>query len=440
MKNKHIFIPLFVFLGAGCISLIASIIDYTAVNKEFSYASEVLQFDYDGASDGKDPNGDPFNAVDFLSDDMISKSLETTGVSAEIEKVRTYLTVNNVVPKNIVKEIEAYASVTDGDQGTITSNDYHPVRYRFSLYSDLGLSESKTKELLGNIVDTYCDEFYKAYMMSFDKETYDSVYSAEECDYIYQAQVFTNKLDILMNYAENLYEKHDDFKSDNGTFRDLYNKCRELVNTDVSKIRNLITLNALSKDLPRLKDYYTFKIQRLNYDKNKYQSDLNSVSAQLSTYTKDSTVFVSNGETIVKVESNSSETYDALLASQINLSNNIARVNTEINEYNAILADINATTGTEEEYALVKRYLAKLGTDYENVENVFVSLLEAYNQKYVSKGVISKSNISYTSGSIISASFIVRCIKIAAPIMLATMLGISIYYLIRAVRKEKKVA
>ena len=39
MKNKHIFIPLFVFLGAGVVSLIASIIDFTAVNKQLSYSS-----------------------------------------------------------------------------------------------------------------------------------------------------------------------------------------------------------------------------------------------------------------------------------------------------------------------------------------------------------------------------------------------------------------
>ena len=37
MKNKHIWIPVFVFLGAGVVSLIASIIDFKAVNPQLSY-------------------------------------------------------------------------------------------------------------------------------------------------------------------------------------------------------------------------------------------------------------------------------------------------------------------------------------------------------------------------------------------------------------------
>ena len=439
MKNKHLWIPLFIFLGAGVVSLVASIIDFKGVNKVQSYSSQTIQFNYEGASDGKDPRGNPFNAIDFLSDEIIEKSLEQSGLDYDVEKVKAYLTINNVVPTSIVKEINSYNSLTDiSDSATVNAKDYHPVRYRFCLYSDIGLSESKTKDFLKNIVDTYCGEFLKVYEKTFDQETYGTVYNVDDYDYIYQTQVFTNKINILMDYAKNVYNEHPRFTTDNGSFDDLCNKCKSLIDNDVFRIRNLITLNALSKDLPRLENYYSYKIQRLTYDKVQYQSDLTNVNAQIASFTKDTTFYIGNGETMVKVESNSSATYDELLASQISLSGAIASINAEIAEYTTILDDIHSATGTEEEYALVRAYLQDLGEDYQEVEDLFVALLQAYNQKYVSTRLFSRSVVNYTSGSLFSSAFIVRCIKVAAPIMLTTMLGIAIYFLSREIRKQKK--
>ena len=440
MKNKHLWIPLFIFLGAGVVSLVASIIDFKAVNKVQSYSSQTIQFNYEGASDGKDPRGNPFNATDFLSDEIIEKSLQETGLDYDVDKVKAYLTISNVVPKSVIKEINSYNSLTDiSDSATVNAKDYHPVRYRFCLYSDIGLSEGKTKEFLGNIVNTYCQEFLNVYSKSFDKETYGSVYNVEDYDYIYQTQVFTNKISVLMDYASSVYKERSQFTTENGSFDDLCNRCQSLINSDVFRIRNLITLNALSKDLPRLENYYTFKIQRLTYDKVQYTSDLNNVTDQINSFTKDTTFYIGNGETMVKVESNSSATYDELLASQISLSSQISRINAEITEYNAILDDIHAATGTEEEYALVRAYLEDLGEDYQEVEDLFVTLLEAYNNRYISTRLFSRSQVNYTSGSLFSSAFIMRCIKVGAPIMLTVMLGIAIYFLIRELRKQNSI-
>ena len=154
MKNKHIFIPLFVFLGAGLISLIYSIIDYKAINPALAYSSETIQFDYDGASDGLDPDGNLFNAKAFLTDDVIENALNKSEINKTVDEVRPYIAIENVVPKNIMDQLTTYESIlvdTDNDGGrNITSKDYHPVRYRFALYNELDkkLSSSKLNGLL----------------------------------------------------------------------------------------------------------------------------------------------------------------------------------------------------------------------------------------------------------------------------------------------------
>lgn len=445
MKNKHIFIPLFVFIGAGVISLAASIIDYKAINKQPSYSYETVQFNYDGASDGKDPNGNPFDAVSFLTDDIIEDALAASNLSYKIEDVRDNIIVTNVVPKNIVGEIDSYSSVTDKEATQeITTKDYHPTKYRFALYHDLDskLSKQQLSGFLSNIVDTYCNKFYNTYKKSYNDTIYDSIFVVGDYDYTFQSQIYSNKISVLMSYAASIYNEHTEFEVDDRTFYDIYLAGNQIANSYVNRINTLITLKSLSKDLPRLKSYYEYKIKNLEYDKVKYQADLVVVSNQVIDYKKDSTIYVGTGENIVKIESNSSATYNALLAKQIELSNRIASIETEIADYTAILNDINdAMSGPEnpEDYDLVESYLTRLGTSFGALEDKFGEFIEKYNEAYLKDGT-SKTEVKYQSNSIFSGSFIVHTIKIAAPIMLTTMLGIAIYYLSREIRKEKKAA
>ena len=442
MKNKHIFIPLFIFLGAGVVSLVTSIIDYKAVNKQPSYSYQTVQFNYDGASDGKDPNGNPFDAVSFLTDDIIEEALTASGLSYSMKDVRDNVVVTNVVPKDIVEEIDSYTSVTDEEATQeITTKDYHPTKYRFALYQDLDnkLSEQQLNGFLSNIVDSYCNKFYRTFKKSYNDTIYDSIFVVSDYDYTFQSQIYSNKISVLMSYAASIYNEHTDFEVDDRTFYDIYLAGNQIANSYVNRINTLITLKSLSKDLPRLKSYYQYKIETLQYDKTKYTSDLTVVSAQVTAYEKDSTIYAGTGENIVKIESNSAATYDALLAKQIALSNRIASIDTEIADYTAILNDIDHATSTQDDYDLVENYLTRLGTSFSGLEDKFSEFIEKYNEAYLKDGT-STNEVKYQSNSIFSGSFIVHTVKVGAPIMLTTMLGIAIFYLVRTIRKEKKAA
>ena len=445
MKTKKpLLISLFVLIGAGIIGVILAVIDFKVINPTKNYASETIQFDYDGASSGKDPNGNPFNPISFLTDEVISDALTDAGFNYDVEKVKQHLLMENSVPKDIVKEINSYTSVlseSDSDSTrNITTSDYYPVRYSFVLYGDLDkkLSKSDLDKLLECIVNSYCDAFYTNYQKDYDISSYENIFSIEGYDYIYQIEILTNKLEMISKYALKIYREHDDFKVNGKNFNDIVLKSNQYITSDVSRIRNIITLNALSKDIDRLKDYYSYKIEMLNYDKVKYNSDLTNVNEQLNAYTKDSTVYVSSGENIVKVESNSSATYNSLLAQKISLANEIATINTEISDYQSILDDINNAVATEEDYTLVKNYISKLSKDYDALELEFSSMVNEYNEEYVLNGVISKTEVSYHSSSIFSTSFIARCVKICAPICLVALLVISIYLLIEDSKKRKE--
>ena len=443
MKNKKfIFIPLLILICVGILGLVWSIIDFKVTNKFLSYSYETIQFNYDGASDGKDPNGNPFNPIDFLTDDVISEGLTLSNLSYDTSKVREFITIENVVPKNIVAEIDSYDSILkdSSDMRSITSSDYHPIRYRFVLYHGLDkrLSKNALNELLANIVKAYGESFYKTFKRSFELANYDEIYSVDNDDYIYQVEVYTNKINLLSSSASDLYNKHVDFNVDNKSFKDIVLKCDQILSSDITRINSIIVLNALSKDIDRLKDYYNCKIEMLNYNKVKYTSDLTAVTAQINDYEKDSTFYVGTGDSIIKVDSNSSATYDALLAKQIETSERIARINIEITSYQGILDDIAAATGDDSAKSLVESYIAKLENDYSTLEVSFKELMSKYNEKYITTGTISATKVNCQSSSLVSTSFIVRFIKICAPLELAALLGVCIYWMLREIKKNKK--
>lgn len=442
MKNKHIYIPLYIFLGAGLISLIASVIDFKGPNKQLSYAAEAIQFNYDGASDGCDPNGRSFDAINFMTDDIIVNALQKSDLTSEkysVESVKQYIAIENVVPKNIVKEINSYESILDlEDPNTdrITTKDYHPVRYRFVVYQNLGVSEGKLKELVKNLVDEYIAKFNDTYTNSLDKVSFDETLAFDEYDYSYQTDLLSRKISVLTSFGNELHNRHNDFAVEGKSFRDLSAVGSQLIE-NLNSIDSYISLKSISKDPQRLKDYYNYRLELLNKDKEKYEKDLAEVTLQLDNYTKDNTVYVANGETIVTISNNSAATYDTLSAKKISLETKLASINAEIDDVTELRDRIDLVTPAE--ILNVETRIDSIKAKYESLETEFTSMLNQYNAKYMGGGVVAKSKIVYNSSSLLSMSFIVHTIKIALPIMLIVMLGIAIYFLTRAVKKPKEI-
>ena len=461
MKNKHIWIPLFVFIGAGIVSLITSIIDYKVVNPALAYSTQTIQFNYDGASEGNDPDGNTFDPVGFLSDDILEAALAKSELSISVDDVRPYIAMENVVPSNLLKELTTYEKVLssgdDGDNRPVTSKDYHPVRYRFVVYQNKMMSKGKLNKFVENIVDEYNNTFYATYKKSFAQETYNGLFNIANYDYIYQKEIYVSRINILMNYAANIQAEHEDFTyiDNNGitkSFKDLILKGQQLINTDSSKINNIIILNALSKDVERLKDYYAYLLEQLNYDKAKYTADYDAVTVQLigtnqedtedghkDDYKINPTVYVGTGENVIQVQDDTAATYNSLLSKQIGLKNTINGINKTITDYTDILDKLNHATPGSSAETTVNTMLAQLGQDYQDLYEFFQILVETYNAKYIKEGITSKSSVDYNSASIFSRSFITHTIKVAAPIMLTIMLGIAIFYLVRAIKKEKDI-
>ena len=442
MKNKHIWIPVFVFLGAGVVSLIASIIDFKAVNPQLSYSSEMIQFNYNGASKGLDPNGNSFDAINFMTDDVIESALAASNLSGEkyeLERVKQYIAIENIVPKNVVKEINSFESVKAGDAtSTIKSSDYHPVRYRFVVYQELdnGLSTKSLNEFTSNLVKEYRAKFTSTFQKAFDKDAYNELLDFDSYDYSYQTQLLARKINLVNSYATELYNYHKEFEVEGRSFNYISDAASKLA-ASISSIDQIVTYRAISKDPAKLKDYYDYRLKELGYQKDKYTTDLANVNQQIADYQKYENTVIGSGETVIEVPGNSSETYNALLAKKLEIEASLADVNTQIADITDLKARVDTVTQADRDN--VEARISAIKESYESLEQDFINMLGEYNTTYIGKKAVAYSKVTYQSSSLFSTTFIVGAVKIAAPIMLTVMLGIAIYFLVRVIRKEREV-
>lgn len=446
MKNKPVLKVLLFLVIAVVIGVISAFLQFLVISPNRSYAYANVEFLYDGASDGLDPNGEKINPVDFITLEIIKDGLKEAGFDDkyDVEIVASNLSVTAYVPKNIIKQITSYDSLVKSNGATkeVAKESYYSTKYSFMLYNDFDkkLSKNDVNKILNGIINSYTKYFCDYYKKAYDLTNYDDALSVgAEDDYIYIIQSYRIKFNLIDTYANSLYEQEPDFvASNNLSFKDVSLKAASASDNDITKINYLISYKALTKDTDRLEDFYDYKIKDLNNNKIKYQKDLTAINSILATYKKDSTIYISSGENIIKVDSNSIETYNSLLEQKIALSESIAKVDSQINDYTQRKNDITTHVATDADYAYLQNEIDKMVVNYDNLEETFLEMLSEYNKENIETSLVSATSSKFSSNSIASSAFVVRLIKACGPIGCVAVLGICAVFFVKGVKKNKE--
>ena len=235
-----------------------------------------------------------------------------------------------------------------------------------------------------------------------------------------------------------LFDKHVDFREAGKSFNDIAIKCDSLINVNLSRINSFVTLNVLSNDASLLTSYYQYRLRQLNLQKNELSKNLETVTQYLSEYEKDSTLYISSGDQIVKIDGNSSVTYDNLVQEQINAANELAAVNVEISDCTKKLDDIAASSSKTSVKGTVEKDLLSLEKEIENISREFGNMIDAYNEKYVKSDIIVSTDAKYSSGKILSMSFAWDCVKCVGSLCALVVLAAACVWLYDGIMEEKK--
>lgn len=465
VKKTHWFRnTLIVLVICGIIGVVWAAVNFTA-HPERTYASASLQFSFNGAGEGKGPNGYTFSVNGIYADEVISKALESSALESTytVEQIRDNLAVTAAYPENIVKQMTAYNSLLDANaeqQAALT--DYHPTIFSVRLYNDFdpNIPSGQLTGLLNHLLEAYRAYFAKYNSASLAQT--DPIPELSEYDYAQQLTAISEASAQQQRYAKEMADKAPDFRQDRKNFDDIL-VSYEALDSDIGRLNATVALNALSKDRERLQKQYEMEIRTLNRSLEGEQEELKQIEKLVSTYDKDDILYVSTSSAVQKVGSNSSATYDKLVTRKKELTDDIAADQASIAKYEALLADMVASDEKAEEESaqeaadskadpeettaetktteadtepaedaaatteltaeelealgnLTERQLKTLQGKKDAVTTQFISMLDAYTAQEVNEQTVSVSSLSYKTPSLLSGAFVIQAIKTAGPL------------------------
>lgn len=491
-----------VLIACGILGTILSAVLFLT-NPQKTYAAANVQFSFDGAAQGTAPNGYSFGISAVSSDEVVEKALEDAGMTDRYsaEAVQGQIETSGVYPEDIVRQMMNYESLLDFSASReLTVSDYHPTLYSVVLYNgfDPKISKGDLEKLLHAIMDSYKAYFSKVYTAG--QNSVSIAYNLEDYDYPQQLTILTTTMEDAIAYADEMYEKEPALRLNGQGFNDISVRLHSLIDTDISKLSADITMNALTKNTSRLITQYDYEIRSLTNQLNKKNDQLTHLDALIASYDKNEIIYLSTADSLTKIDGNSSETYDTLVANRREVADEITTINNEIANYRLLLVDLigeekvedlaaktaeaSASTtvpasqttdesssvtdasengeGTAEEIVVPERTreeleelakaaeeaarkqiatleanISSLVAKREAVMKDFADLIRQYNDKYVNDATVSVFGYQYRAPSLLSGAFIKQTIKIAGAFCLVGFI-VCMILLIHSRRKEEK--
>ena len=436
--------------------LIGTVLAAILFNQEASRtsASATIQFSFNGAAEGKAPNGYPFDMSGITTDEVLNAALEASGLTGKytVEQLKDNITVSGIYPESIVRRMTQYVSLLDKEADTQASvADYHATEYSVTLYSDFDttIPSGTLTELLRNILTAYRTYFAKTYGVYFGDAM--PIADLQDYDYAQQLDVLSDGVKQESRYAQEMAKMAPGFRQEGKSFGDLaaqYNN----VKSDIEKLDASVTLNAISKNPERLKAQYETEIRTQQFKLESLNEELKLNEEQVKAYDKDGIIYVSAGGTLQEVGNDKSGTYDKLVTKHKEVSDKISATKAKIALYQGRLDDMTGKAGAEgeaeaaviltdaEKKALqetTEKKLTELVEKKETVSKAFVSMLDAYTAQEINESTVSLSAIKYKTPSLFSGKFALLLLKTAGPFC-AVGFMVCMVLLIQDRRKEEK--
>ena len=325
---------LIAFVAAGVFGLILTVILF---NKDANpaYATAKLQLSFDGAADGVGPDGYDFDLGELTGDGVLTEALKKAGLDSRYtaDDVRKSLVVAGTYPDDMVGETMNFDSLLNFTSSrTLTIDRFHPTTFEIKLYdtSLKNISKKEQESLLTEILAAFKSSF--AVVHAEGVPVLGTEFTLSDYDYPQQMTIIEQQLSSMANYAAEMYEKDPSFRLGNRGFNDISVEIGKLLESDVERLNANITLNALTKDPERLLVQYEFEIRDMTSRLANQKKQQANLDALIERYMKSDIVYIGAGDTVTRIDGNSSETYDAL----VDLRKDVAAKNTELSSKIAI--------------------------------------------------------------------------------------------------------
>lgn len=371
-------------------------------NKNNSFYSVILGFNYPGIEKGLNPNNTVFNKNELITTNelnyIFNKYNKNNLNSKDLKTLKQNIIINGIVPKDITEKIEQ--ALKKGE--TIS---YTPTQYNLIL-------KENNKDILEELTQDIITEFNKKYKPNYKISTISLNNNYDYDDYITILEEQINKLD-----SETQDEVKDKFSSKitGISYRELNRKVKNFKNINLKKYISYIDIYNFSNDVKTKRTKMEADIKSLKLEKAKLLGEANIVKIALDEYkpTTKQLVLPSIGEMGIKLDTEN-EYYSKLLEKYIELNTRATNKEYEIKYKKQELEEI------------------KLPSEQENkmIQNIIKNLVNDINQITDEVNILNKEFFDVEYGEIIKKISPVELKTTGKPMILYLAVGIILGFLV----------
>ena len=403
------------------------------INNTPSVASATMTLSYNGAEQGKLPNGHLYSIHAIMTDDMIKTIISQLSMEdvLSVEQMRSALFIQSVFPENYNQRYmeERHSEL------------YVPTRYVFKLNSKKlpSVSENTIKEILNSIMMNVADRIRKLGSFGIiDEATFAMLFNDSEREYDYQLTLLQNEMAAIKDYLDEIYpfysmldaveaEKMKTYVIDLASF----------VNSDADRIIKKIKQNGMngSEDRDTKIREYENRIQLLTKKLSIQRVIIDQTDKIIAAYPKAAKLMIENEEKgQSKEESQEVTAYEELLKIRANMVKENDDIQDKLTSSKATYAMFSEYTGLDE-----TPENSSIRSDDKIEKTIEEDILEI--QRYVREGVsetnryigqindasinsngMEISEVSVSKPTLLSAAFVKYTIKLLIPICIIVFL------------------
>ena len=420
-------------------------------------ATAGIEFTFEDAPDGIAPNGTAFDISDIASDEVLSSALKACELEGTytVDQLRQCLVARGVYPANMVSRVKSYISLLDASSSHIARiDDFHPTTYNIELYNsfDSAIPRDKLLSLMKAIVSAYRDYFAKVYANGLRRD--DLAAALSGYDYLQQADVIEACFASMAGYAREMYARRPAFRHEGAAFNDISVRLDSLIDGDIARLKANLTLDALSRDPERLKAHYAFEIKDLENRQQSQQALLEQLDKLIERYEKNSTVYVSSGSNMTRIDSNTSATYDALIRQHTTVAEKLAAITARcaicrqrLDDLKAgdptfideMLAEPAAPAGlTEAQTNAVTQSISAIVDKGNACIDDFEAMLKRINEEEINDATVAVTGFGARSPKLFSSDFKDLAVRTVVPLCGIGFMLCMVLIIISRVREAKR--
>lgn len=353
---------------AVCIGILVGLltIGLNYITGQSACARAVISFQYKGIEDGVDPNGAAFDINKLKSRKVVEDALTASGAACDVTQICESIEIDGIIPADAIERIMFTAEMqldNVSNQEKISDVSYYPSQYVVCLHKNPQMSGAQTEQLLNAILESYRNDFIDTYANTKVLTITENLIHYQNYDYADAMDVLETQISIMQNYVNAYRNQAPEFRSTNTglSFGDISAALHTVSSTDIANLNAYIETHTLTKDLQQWRESCKYKIKHYNMMIEQNQLQLSNLLSVINKYQKDPVLIVSSQETTQELEQ-SNPFFDRLLAQRLELSANIASLNTKIDKLNTLLdaaSNINRKN-TQQEYDYADEKLSVL--------------------------------------------------------------------------------